>query len=78
MLHTSDGKLAALVSSPFAAESLSDAEGFVVLTSPDGTDADAEVTARLASLPCVVIARGPRARRTAARRRSGRTRDVVN
>ncbi len=58
MLHTSDGKLATLVSSPFAAESLSDAEGFVVLTSPDGTDADAEVAARLASLPCVVIARG--------------------
>src|ERR1700726_3606032 len=47
-----------LVSSPFAAESLSDADGFVVLTSPDGTDADAEVAARLASLPCVVIARG--------------------
>jgi hypothetical protein len=50
--------LATLVSSPFAAESLSDAEGFVVLTSPDGTDADAEVAARLASLPCVVIGRG--------------------
>jgi hypothetical protein len=44
------------VSSPFAAEILSDPDGVVILTSPDGSVADAAVLDRLASLPCVVVA----------------------
>src|ERR1700722_13267524 len=56
ILHTSDGELAALVCSPFAAESLSDPAGLVVVTTPDGAVPDAEVIDRLTSLPCIVIA----------------------
>jgi enoyl-CoA hydratase/carnithine racemase len=56
VLPTSDGELAALVCSPFAAESLSDPNGVVVVTTPDGSVADAAVIDRLTSLPCIVIA----------------------
>jgi enoyl-CoA hydratase/carnithine racemase len=44
------------VCSPFAAESLTDPGGLVVLTSPDGTSPDAGAVERLASFPCVVLA----------------------
>jgi hypothetical protein len=44
------------VSSPYAAEILSDPDGVVILTSPDGSVAEAAVLDRLASLPCVVVA----------------------
>jgi hypothetical protein len=56
VLQTSDSALAALVSSPFAAESLSDPGGVVVLTSPDGSTPDAASVDRLSSIPCLVIA----------------------
>jgi hypothetical protein len=51
------------VDSPFAAETLSDPGGLVVLTAPDGTapdgtTPDGTTPARLASLPCVVVALG--------------------
>jgi enoyl-CoA hydratase/carnithine racemase len=44
------------VCSPFAAESLSDSGGLVVLTTPDRWAADAAVVEQLTSLPCIVIA----------------------
>lgn len=48
--------MAALARSPFAAEALSDPDGFVVLTKSDGAPPDIEATDLLTSLPCVVIA----------------------
>ena len=42
--------------SPFAAESLSDPGGLVVLTSPDGSSLDPSVVECLSSLPCLVVA----------------------
>lgn len=42
--------------SPFAAESLSDPGGLIVLTSADGTSAESSVADRLSSLPCIVVA----------------------
>jgi hypothetical protein len=48
--------LAALARSPFAAEELSDPDGLVVLTKPDGADLDLRVADVLSSLPCIVIA----------------------
>jgi enoyl-CoA hydratase/carnithine racemase len=56
VLSTSDGELAALVCSPFAAETLSDPSGLVVVTTPDGSVPEAGVVDRLASLPCIVVA----------------------
>ena len=56
VLSTSDGELAALVCSPFAAETLSDPDGLVVVTTPDGSVPDRGVVDRLASLPCIVVA----------------------
>jgi hypothetical protein len=44
------------VCSPFAAESLSDPGGLIVLTSADGTSAESSVADRLSSLPCIVVA----------------------
>ncbi len=44
--------------SPFAAETLSDPDGVVVITTPDDSLADRGVVDRLASLPCVVVAVG--------------------
>ncbi len=44
------------MTSPFAAESLSDPAGLVVLTDPDDTIPGTAALAALASLPCVVIA----------------------
>jgi hypothetical protein len=44
------------VSSPFAAEILSDPEGLVVLASPDGSVTDSGVLELLSSLPCLVVA----------------------
>jgi enoyl-CoA hydratase/carnithine racemase len=44
------------VYSPFAAESLSDPGGVVVLTSSDGASPDAGVRDRISSLPCIVVA----------------------
>jgi enoyl-CoA hydratase len=44
------------VTSPFAAETLSDPSGLVVVTTADGSDPDAAVVDRLAALPCIVIA----------------------
>jgi hypothetical protein len=58
VLHTSDGELAALAASPFAAESLWDAGGMVVVTEPDGSGADTATAAHLSSIPCLVIAVG--------------------
>jgi enoyl-CoA hydratase len=48
--------LATLIGSPFAAESLSDPEGVVVLTSADGSAPEPGLLDRLSSLPCVVVA----------------------
>jgi hypothetical protein len=56
VLHLSDGELGALVLSPFAAESLTDPGGLVVLLSPDRTVAGADVVDRLSSIPCVIVA----------------------
>jgi hypothetical protein len=49
------------VCSPFAAETLSDPSGVVVVTSPDGSVPEAGVLDPLTSLPCIVVAvaRGP-------------------
>ena len=44
--------------SPFAAESLSDPGGLVVLTSPDSATPDPSVDEALSSLPCLVVAVG--------------------
>jgi enoyl-CoA hydratase/carnithine racemase len=44
------------VHGPFAAESLSDPDGLVVLTSADGTVLDPVGMERLSSMPCVVVA----------------------
>jgi enoyl-CoA hydratase/carnithine racemase len=44
------------VRSPFAAESLSDPSGVVVLTTSDDASPDAGVRDRLCSLPCIVVA----------------------
>jgi enoyl-CoA hydratase len=55
VLTTTDGELAELVRSPFAAELLSDPNGLVVVTTPDGSMADEEVVAGLASFPCIVV-----------------------
>jgi enoyl-CoA hydratase len=45
-----------VLASPFAAETLSDVDGLVVVASPDGSELQPEHCALLASLPCVVIA----------------------
>jgi hypothetical protein len=60
VLHTTDAELIELVRSPFAAESLSDPSGMVVVTEPGGIDeaASREIAAALASLPCIVLAAG--------------------
>src|SRR4051794_8100181 len=60
VLHTTDTELVELVRSPFAAESLSDPGGIVVVTEPGGIDeaASREIAAALASLPCIVLATG--------------------
>ena len=42
--------------SPFAAESLSDPGGLVVLTTSDDASPDTGVRDRLSSLPCIVVA----------------------
>lgn len=42
--------------SPFAAETLSDPGGLVVVTTPDDSVPDAGVVDRLTSLPCIVVA----------------------
>ena len=44
--------------SPFAAETLSDPGGVVVITTPDGSTPDPDVADRLAALPCIVVATG--------------------
>jgi hypothetical protein len=44
------------VCSPFAAETLSDPSGVVVVTTPDGTTLDDDTVDRLAALPCIVVA----------------------
>jgi enoyl-CoA hydratase len=44
------------VNSPFAAETLSDVDGLVVLVSPDGSTLPDPQFAALSSLPCIVIA----------------------
>jgi enoyl-CoA hydratase/carnithine racemase len=44
------------VCSPFAAETLSDPGGLVVVSTPDGSAPEAGVIDRLASLPCIVVA----------------------
>lgn len=44
------------MSSSFAAELLSDPEGLVVLTAPDGTVPEGAVVEHLSSIPCVVVA----------------------
>jgi enoyl-CoA hydratase/carnithine racemase len=43
------------VGSPFAAESLSDPDGLVVLTVADGTAPDPATVEQLSSLPCIVL-----------------------
>jgi hypothetical protein len=48
----------ALVRSPFAAELLTDAEGLLVVSTPDGSGTKDD-RLRLASLPCVVVAAEP-------------------
>ena len=58
VLSTSDGELAALVCSPFAAETLSDPGGVVVVTTPDGSVPEAGAVERLSSLPCIVVGVG--------------------
>jgi hypothetical protein len=44
------------VCSPFAAETLSDPGGVVVVTTPDGSAPDVETVERLTALPCIVVA----------------------
>jgi enoyl-CoA hydratase/carnithine racemase len=56
VLTTTDGELAELVCSPFAAELLSDPDGLVVVTTPDGSGSTDGAVDRLASLPCIVVA----------------------
>jgi enoyl-CoA hydratase/carnithine racemase len=48
------------VCSPFAAETLSDPDGLVVVTAADSSVPDAGVVDRLTSLPCIVVAIGRR------------------